>query len=358
VTFGRSNSFGKVVLLTLFILTVLVVVASYLLVLLMGYGFIFFTSEGFTLSMQPFPAYILLFFLIGFWTPIRAGTVFLFIWIVYSLCFIAAWKWRESFHDVIRKSFSRPSRGLFGNFLFIMPLLSSMVLTAVFAMISSQEFVGVPTGQPSFPQDIPVQEIFLNAGYSPVVEELGFRIVPMGLFTMLYVLSAGKNVAGKGLRLLVAALFYPEGAKRIAGLRNVGEHGIWRGINGGEWAMILATSVIFAFAHIITGTGWQVGKVTSVFVQGFFFAITYLAYGFEAPILLHWFFNYYLFFFDPDVVAKFFLTTDPLLQFMELVILGMGGFGWIVFAMAALRKLTRRKTTRPALPTQPPTLPS
>jgi len=355
---GGSNSVGKILFLTLFISIVLVVVASYLLVLLMGYGFIFFTPEGFTLSMQPFPAYVLLFFLIGFWTPIRAGTVFLFIWIVYFLCFIAAWKWRESFHDVMRKSFSRPFRGLFGNFLFIMPLLSSMVLTAVFAIISSQEFVGVPTGQPSFPEGMPVQEIFLNVGYAPVVEELGFRIIPMGLFTMFYVLSAGKNVAGRGLRLLVAALFYPEGAKRIAGLRNVCEYGIWRGINGGEWAMILGTSVFFAFAHILTGTGWEIGKITSVFVQGSFFGLTYLAYGFEAPILLHWFFNYYLFFFDPDVATKFFPSTVPVLSLIELVILGLGALGWTVFAAAGLRKLIRQTTTKQVVPTPPATLPS
>jgi len=347
VTFGRSNSFGKVVLLTLFILTVLVVVASYLLVLVMGYGFIFFTSEGLILSMRTvnFPVFLFL-NLIGFYTPeLLVGAVFALIWIVYVLCFVVAWKWRESFHRVVRESLSRPFHSLFSNFLFIMPLLSSMLLTAVWAIISSQESVGIPTGQPSWPAGTPLQEIFFNLAYVPVAEEVGFRLIPMGLFTMFSVLLAERRVVGGGFKLLVTALFYPDGAKRMAELRNVGEHGVWRGISVGEWAMVLATSVIFAYAHVISPIGWEVGKFTSVFVQGFFFALTYLAYGFEAPILLHWFFNYYLFFFDPDVVTNFFPSTDPIFSLIELLFLGLGALGWAAFAAAGLSKLFRWRTT-------------
>ena len=362
MTVGRSNSFGKTLFLTLLILAVLLVVASYLLVLFMGYEFIFFTSEGLTLSMRTvnFPVFLFL-NLFGFYTPeLLVGAVFALIWILYVLCFMVAWNWRESFHYVVRKSFSRPFRSLFNNFLFIMPLLSCMLLTAVWAIISSQESVGIPTGQPSWPTGTPLQEIFLNLAYAPVAEELGFRLIPMGLFMILYVLLAERRVVGGGFKLLVTALFYPEGAKRMAGLRNVAEHGIWRGISVGEWTMILATSVIFAYAHVISPIGWEVGKFTSVFVQGFFFALTYLAYGFEAPILLHWFFNYYLFFFDPDVVAKFFPSTDPVFSLIELLLLGLGALGWAVFAATGVKKLIRRTTAeqKQVVPTPPATLPS
>jgi len=325
----------------------------------MGYGFIFFTPEGLALSTQSFNFPVLLFLLIGFNARISAGTVFSFVWIVYVLCFVAAWKWRESFHGAIGKSFSGLSRSLFSNFLLLMPLLSSMVLTAAFAIIYSQESVGVPTGQPIWPADTPFQEIFLNLAYAPVAEELGFRIIPMGLFTLLYVFLAGKNVAGKGgFKLFVAALFYPERAKRMVGLHNVGEHGVWRGISVGEWTMILVTSVVFGFAHIISGIGWEAGKITSVFVQGFFFAFTYLTYGFEAPILLHWFFNYYLFFFDPEVASKFFPTTVPIFSLLEFVILGLGILGWTVLAAAGLRRLLRWRKPKQEVPIPPATLPS
>lgn len=363
MTVGGSNLLGKTLFLTLLILTVLAVVASYLLVLLMGYGFIFFTSEGVALSTQSrdFPVPIF-FFLIGFNTPGLVGPVFLLIWIVYILCFVAAWKWRESFHSVLGKSLSRPFRSLFSNFLFIMPVLSSMLFTAAYAIVISQEAVGVPTGQPSFPPNTAAQEIFLNLAYAPVAEELGSRLVPMGLFTILYVFLAGRKVDGRRFKLLITSILYPDEAKRMTGLRNISEHGIWRGISGGEWTMIIVTSVIFGFAHVISPLGWEFGKFTSVFVQGFFFAVAYLAYGFEAPILLHWFFNYYLFFFDPAIASQFFPTTVPILSAIELVVIGPLGFsplgvaGWAVFAYIELGKMLRWRKTKQQAPVA--TLPS
>jgi len=323
MTVGESCPPYKASLLTLFILAVLVVVASYLLVLLMGFGFIFFTPGG-----------------------LEVSTVFSFVWIIFVLCFIAAWKWRESFHTAIKKSFSRPFSGFFSNFLFIMPLLSGMLLTGVSAIIYFQESMGISTGEPSWREGTPIHEIFLYLTYAPVVEELGFRLIPFGLFIVFYVFLVGRNVAGKGFKLVLAALFYPDGAKRMAGLRNVSEHGVWLGISVGEWATILVTSVIYGYVHITSGSGWQAGKITSVFVQGFFFALTYLAYGFEAPILLHWFFNYYLFFFDPDVATKFFPTTIPILSIVELIILALGIAGWIVFAVEGVRKVLQRITAK------------
>jgi len=240
-----------------------------------------------------------------------------------------------------------------------MPLLSSMALTAAWALIYSQEAVGVPTGKPSFPPEASSQQVFLNLAYAPVMEELGFRLVPIGVFMILYVFLYGRNIVGNRFKLLVSSILYPEGAKRRVGLRNVSEQGFWHGISGGEWSMILATSAVFAFAHIISGIGWEVGKLTSVFVQGFFFAVTYIAYGFEAPILLHWFFNYYLFFFDPEIVSKFFPATEPVLSVIELVIIALGVAGWVIFAILGLQKLIKRKPpeqtalTVPVLPAPP-----
>lgn len=346
MTTGASKSFVKLVFLTLFILITILVVTSYLLVLAMGYEFIFSTPEGLALSMRFFRFPLYLFFWIGFYTPIMSvGTVFQFILIFYVLCFIFAWNWRERLHSVIRRSFSQPFRGVFDNFLLVMPLISSMMFTAVTAIFLFQESMGVPTGQPLFPENTLSQEIFLNLAFAPVTEELGFRLIPMGLITMLYVFMAGKNVAGKRLRLFVTALFYPDGAKRMAGLRNIGEHGIWHGISVGEWVMILVISLIFGYAHVISGIGWEVGKITSAAVTGFFLGLAYVVYGFAAPVLLHWFLNYYLFFFDPDVATNFFPTVVPILSLAELAILAFGVVGWIVFAVIGFRRLLKRIRT-------------
>jgi len=346
VTADPLDSSSRVFFLTLFILAVLVVVASYLFVLLISYGFIFFTSEGLSLIMQTrsLPV-LLLFFLIGFYTPeVQVGAVFGFLLTVYVLCFIVASQWRERFSSVIEKLLSRPFRSLFNNFLFAMPLLSSMIVMAAWVIIFSQEAVGIPTGQLVFPPDISLQEIFLSLAYAPIREELGYRLVPLGLFTLFHVFLTGRNVAGKRMKLFFASFFYPDGAKRLTGLRNVGEHGFWRGISTGEWAMVLITSVVFGYAHVISGIGWEAGKISSVFVQAFFLAIAYLVYGFEAPILLHWFFNYYMFFFDPDVISRFFPSAEPIFIILELIIMALGIVGWTSFAVYALRRWRKRRT--------------
>lgn len=337
-----------------FTIAVLVLVTSYLFTMIMGFGLVFLTPDGRTFSAVFLKPSIFLFPLIGFESPVglSVGSIFSLVWIIYIACFMFAWKWRESFHQVVGTSFSHPFRRAFNNFLFIMPLISSMVLVGVLAIIYSQWSFGVPTGEPKLPED--PYWVFMTLAYSPVVEEVGFRLIPIGLFSIMYVFFAGRNV-GSRLNLFLTALLYPEGAKRAVGLKNVGDHGLWRGINAGEWTMVLVTSGVFAFAHVISGIGWEVGKVTSVFVQGFFFGLTYLMYGFEAPILLHWFFNYYLgFFFNLEMAEKFFPNSIPIFLLMEFVIIILGVVGWLVFAYIGLQRLWRRGAGRKQPLLKPP----
>jgi len=355
---AQSGSSVKSFAFAMYSLVAITIVASFVFVHLMGYGFFFFTPEGLALGMRSFPFPILVLFLVGFYTPfpLRVGSVFSVIWIIYVICFLAAWKWRQSFHDVLKRSVSGRVQDAFDNFLFAMPLLSSMCLTAALAIILSQSAVGVETGEPQLPPN--AHEAFLNLAYAPLIEELAFRLVPIGLLIVFYVFLAGRNVgtlsAVRGrLRLVVFAFIYPEGAKRMAGLRNVGEHGVWRGISPLEWAMIVAASAIFGLAHVLSPVGWEVGKITSTFVQGVFFAVTYIAYGFEAPILLHWYFNYYFYFFDPKVAANFFPATMDLLLVFETLILVLGVLGWVAFAAEGFRRLRTRKRSVEQLSIQP-----
>lgn len=354
----QSDSSAKNLVFILYSLAAFVIAASYLLVHLMGYGFFFFTPGGLALSMRSFNFPILVLFLLGFMTPIpvAAGSVFLFVWIVYSLCFLFAWKWRQGFHSVFAKRASTELRRVFDNFLFVMPLLSSMVLTAALAIIYSQGIVGIETGVPQLSPD--PHEAFLDLAYAPFIEELAFRLVPIGLMVVFYVFLLGRNVrgvsaVGNRVKLFFVAFVYPEGAKKMVGLPNVGEHGVSRGISWIEWVMIVVTSVVFGLAHVLSPVGWEIGKVTSTFVQGFFFAATYVVYGFEAPILLHWYFNYYFYFFDPSVAEGFFPSTIGLLSVIEIIILLVGIFGWVAFAVVGFRKLVRFRRGQPRQPELP-----
>jgi len=357
VNIAQPESYVKSLVFVLYTLTAFVIVASFLFVHLMGFGFFFYTPGGLELSMRSFEFPILILFLVGFSTPaLRVGAVFSFVWIVYGLCFLVAWKWRRSFSTTVQRSSSVELSSISSNFLLAMPLLSSMVLTSALAIIYSQSAVGIETGAPQLPSD--AHEAFLNLAYAPLIEEIGFRLVPIGLVMVFYVFLSGKNVkafstAGSRVKLLFLSFIYPEGAKKLTGLPNVGEHGVLKGMSPIEWTMIAATSVVFGLAHVFSPVGWEIGKITSTFVQGFFFAVTYIAYGFEAPILMHWYFNYYFYFFDPNVAEKFFPATVGLLSVVELMILVVGVLGWVAIVIGGLRRAvgrTRRKYAQPPLP--------
>ena len=339
-------------------LVALIIIVSFLFVHLLGYGFFFFTPGGLALSTQSFSFPVFIIFLFGFDSPVplQAGVVFLVMWVIYGACFVAAWWWRRSFHSVLKKVLSG-SRDVFGNFLFLMPLLSSMALTAALAIIFSQSAVGIETGEPQLPSN--VHEAFLNLAYAPLVEEFGFRIVPIGLIVVIFIFVAGRNLkafssGGSRFKLFLLAFIYPEGAKGRAGLPTVGERGLLKGVSSLEWIMIVVSAGVFGFAHVLSPVGWEIGKVASAFVQGLFFAVTYVAYGFEAPILLHWYFNYYFYFFDPNVAESFFPGTIGLLSVIELLILALGVVGWAYFVAQGLRRLLRRREKAQVQPILPP----
>jgi hypothetical protein len=356
VAASKRPSAFKTAALVLYCTATLIVVASFLFVHLLSFSFFFFTSGGLAFSMLPFRFPVFVFFFFGDYTPFfRAGDVFLVLWVIYSVCFVAAWRWRQSLHSVLKKVLSG-SRDVFSNFLFSMPLLSSMALTAALAIIYSQIAFGLGTGEPPLPSN--VHEAFLQLAISPLVEEFGFRIVPVGLVVVIFVFVASRSMkassgGGNRLKLFFLAFVYPEGAKKMAGLPTVGERGLLKGLSSLEWFMVVVSAGVFGWTHVLS-PGWEIGKITSAFVQGFFFAVTYIAYGFEAPILLHWFFNYYFYFFDPGVAESYFPGAINLLSGIELLILVLGVAGWVFFVAEGFRRVRRRREKAQEQPSLPP----
>jgi len=345
---GTWEAFQKI-FKVMMITFVFVLVASYLLAMLLGLELFFFTLEGRMLSMRIYSLPILLFLIFQFETPLalNLGLIFLFIWSIYLLCFLVAWMWRERFHKVIATAFSRPVSRLFSNFLFALPIIASMSLLAVIGIHSFQESaLGVPTGEPALPAN-PFEAFFLLA-YSPLIEEIGFRLSPLGFFLIAYVFWAGRKVvAGLSsrqiLKLLVVAPIYPEEAKRMVGLKNVGADG-FRGIGVAEWIMVLATSLIFGLAHLLSPIGWELGKVTSTFMVGLIFGLAYLVYGFQAPILLHWYFNYY--FYAYELASDLYPSTvsvEVLISFLTIVV---GMLGFLAFIAMGLSRIFGRKEVK------------
>jgi len=353
---GELKTFIKLTFAIFLIVIVLLLIFSYFLAMFLGLALFFFTPEGSNISVlyvRGLP--IWLFTMVGFGVPfwLNIGVVFLVLWGVFAICLIAAWRFRESLQEVVRKSLSRPIKKLFDNCLFAMPVINSMMLTAVIAIHSLQEAGGVPTGEASLPEN--PFEAFFELSWHALFEEIGFRLIPIGAFLIIYLFWVGRgNKAtlswGQRMKLFLIAPLFPDKAKKMVGVRTVGDFGFRSGISFGEWVMVFFTSIVFGLAHYFGG-GWNVGKITSASLVGLAMGLTYLLYGFQAPILLHWFFNYYSYAYHlASELHPTILTVFLLIDFFTLI---LGVLGWIIFTIIGIRKISNFVKRKPRHPLSP-----
>jgi len=331
------------------IVVVFVLVASYFLAMLLGPALFFLTPAGLEFSLGEVQPPMLLFLFFGFYLPfsLNSGQFFLLLWTIFVLCFFAAWRLRESFHQVVSKALSRPFSKLFKNWLFAMPTIASTLLVVVLSIIGLQDLFGVPTGTIPIPEtDAERFDLYINLSNASIIEEVGFRITPIGAFLFASLLlihderDAVKASLGQRFKLLLTSFLYPDKAKSMVGARSVAINGVRVGISRGEWTMLLITSLVFGAAHLVAGIGWEAGKITSALLQGFVFGIVYLVYGVHAPILLHWFFNYY--FYTYELEAWYFPSGFEVFAPIEILTLLLGVVFLVFFAFLELKRIMRR----------------
>ncbi len=321
------------------VITVIFTVFLYLLAIVLGPALFYFTPEGLSTSILRLSALPVWFFNQTIFVPIglSIGILFFVLWSTFTLCFVAAWKFRENFHKVIKESTVRPIGKLFNSCLFAMPILNSMTLLAVISLQSLQEAGGIPTGTSPLPGE-PFWD-FLDLSYAAVVEEVVFRIIPIGAFLLIYLLIIKKNTTQFSVKLLFVSFLFPDSAKRIVGAKTVNEHGIKRGISIGEWGTLILTSVIFGLAHFNPGVSWEIGKITSATIAGLAIGLSYLLYGAQASIIMHWFFNAYTNTFS--LLSELYPTLASFATAVTLFSLILGILGWLTITTLGTLKLTR-----------------
>ena len=262
------------------------------------------------------------------------GVVFLGLWGIFTLSFIGAWKLKNSFHIVIKESLTKPTKKLFNNSLFAMSFINNMTFVLILVINSLQEAGGIPTGTPPI-QDKPFVDFF-SLSYSVVVEEIGFRLLPIGIFLLLSLLFVAKKrdkvfSLQQKIKLFFLAILIPDKAKKMADTKTVKKNGIKNGISTGEWGILLFTSLVFGLAHFNPGLSWEIGKISSAAVSGLIIGLSYLIYGAPAAIILHWFFNSYIdtFFLLSEVypIAEPFANVVVILS----IIFGVLGWGYVIY---------------------------
>ena len=163
------------------------IIVTYLVSMGLGILVLFSTPEGLRFSQTQLYIYPLL--IIDVPVLVNAGLYFLFLWWVFALCFAAAGKYRESLSNKIREFVSGTTkRSLFTNNLLAMPAITSMLLVTTLLLHYFQSTAGYPTGETT--QIDPFLD-FVRFSRAPLVEEIVFRIIPLGSFLVTYIYFAG-----------------------------------------------------------------------------------------------------------------------------------------------------------------------
>ncbi len=181
------------------------------------------------------------------------------------------------------KPFDNPN-GFFGMMAPFIFLLSAFI-------IAVESALNIPIGGPIYVSNYAFGKYsyFLNLIYAPIVEELGFRILPIGIVTfipfILHVKRGGNSVGGEtfkmnSLKVFALYILFPGYMRKKYGGAN----------KYVDFTMIIVTSEFFAYAHTYFGM-WSWGKLLPVFLVALILAVGYLKFGVYMDILLHFFLN-------------------------------------------------------------------
>jgi len=239
--------------------------------------YVMFNSEiGKDINYQyPIEGLDLFFGGIGFKVPIsfEIGDTFIIVWAIFLILFsISYFGPEDSLLKTLSNLMSRGWRDLRDNALVNMiTWFSILILFSVIIEMIQQSF-GIKIESPHADNNL---IRFLQLGISPLTEEVGFRVLLIGipLFLMYSHIPSWK--------IFFKSLWRPR-YLHIESYRK-------------SMILIITIGLFFGVAHIISGTPWSPGKISQATVAGIIIGWVYVRYGFAPAVLIHWATNYFLF---------------------------------------------------------------
>ena len=212
---------------------------------------------------------------IGFDVPVKfeLGDGFVVIWCTFLILFTAAiFGPKKNFVIVLQSMISEGSDKIQDSDIVTVITWFSILVIVSGGIIAVQEFVGISIEQPEAPNQL-IQ--FFDISLAPIIEELGFRVVLIGL--PLFMLYSHKL----SFKFFVKSLWWP-----WKNLRNVNMKK--------ALSVIVIVGILFGAAHIFSDEAWSTGKLAQAIASGIIIGCVYFRDGFVAAILIHWATNYFL----------------------------------------------------------------
>lgn len=232
--------------------------------------FVLFTPSNPSDFAQPSSVY---FFILILNTPFISFDTFWVVLIVVILYSIF-------FSTMLYTGFSKMKGSLMDNPVFYyggmvsFGYLMSLVITVIEMALGVQiGGTSIETGLQQHPYLMYVQLI-----YAPFAEELGFRIIPLGLLSV-YLVRRARTLGTTGIDAVLSFIL-PGIIRKKYGIS----------LTKWDYILIVATSVLFGFAHYLFGA-WDPGKIVSAALVGLILAFGFIKFGIFVDIPMHWFFN-------------------------------------------------------------------
>ena len=213
---------------------------------------------------------------IGFEVPItfELGDGFIVIWCTFLILFtIAIFGPQKKISTVLQSMIYGDNYKIQDNYIVATIKWFSILVIVSAGIITVQEFVGISVEQPEAPNQL-IQ--FFDISLAPIIEELGFRVVLIGL--PLFMLYSHKL----SFKFFVKSLWWP-----WKNLRNVNMKK--------ALSVIVIVGILFGAAHIFSDDAWSTGKLAQAIAGGIIIGWVYFRYGFIPAILIHWATNYFIF---------------------------------------------------------------
>jgi len=247
---------------------------------------------------------------IGFEVPVKfeLGDGFIVIWCTFLILFtVAIFGPKKNFAAVLQSMISEGSYKIQDNYIVAVIKWFSILVIVSGGIIAVQEFAGISIEQPEAPNQL-IQ--FFDISLAPIIEELGFRVVLIGL--PLFVLYSHKL----SFKFFVKSLWWP-----WKNLRNVNMKK--------ALSVIVIAGILFGAAHIFSDDAWSVGKFAQAAASGIIIGWVYFRYGFLPAILIHWATNYFIFSYgyvvaEINQISIMDAFSHSLLSTLELILIVTG----------------------------------
>ena len=146
-----------------------------------------------------------------------------------------------------------------------------VLISAIITII--QESFGIITAPPDSSNDL---ILFLQISIAPITEEIGFRLILIGL--PLFLIYSHKS----SVKFFLKSLWNPYSNLHIYEKRKA-------------LALIIGVGFFFGIAHVISGEPWTEGKIIQATIGGIVLGWVYFRYGLASAIILHWATNYFIY---------------------------------------------------------------